>query len=333
MNFVFRLSSSLRPTLTKNFTKPTTTAFSRKMSNAAGTPGADRLTANHLFSFPQTYVAVVTGGATGIGLMITQALATNGAKVYITGRREKDLENVAKRYPGKIIPVAADITDEASVQKLVAEVGKNEPKGIHLLVNNAGVAKEKQTTSFSTADVDFKNADSLAKHLAKATRESWAETFETNVTAQYFTSVAFVPLLAAGTKNTPGYSSSIVNIASISGVMKNSSRGQFAYAASKAAFLQLTRNLATTLKEIKVRVNSIAPGIFPSEMTADSSDEAGKSSLEGTGKADGIPAGRTGSEQDMAAAILYLAGPGGVFVNGLTVYVDGGNLLTAPSVA
>jgi NADP-dependent 3-hydroxy acid dehydrogenase YdfG len=90
--------------------------------------------------------------------MIMQALATNGAKVYITGRRGEDLKNVAERYPGKIVPIPADITDQPSLKKLSEEIGKNEPNGIHLLVNNAGVAKGKKTTSFSTADVGLKTS-------------------------------------------------------------------------------------------------------------------------------------------------------------------------------
>jgi NAD(P)-dependent dehydrogenase (short-subunit alcohol dehydrogenase family) len=264
--------------------------------------------------------------------MITQALATNGAKVYVTGRRSDALENASKKYQGMIIPMTADITDNASIQSLVSEISKKEEKGVHLLVNNAGVAEEGDTTCFK-GNVDFKSAESIHKHLSRATRESWSQTFETNVTGQYFTSVAFIPLLAAGTKNTPGYSASIVNISSVSAMLKHSSQGQFAYSASKAAFSQLSRNLASTLKDIKVRVNTIAPGVFPSEMTAGGSDDAGKSRLEGNGKANDLPAKRTGSEQDMAAAILYLAGPGGVYINGQTLNVDGGSLLTTPAIA
>lgn len=128
------------------------------------------------------------------------------------------------------------------------------------------------------------------------------ETFETNVTAGFFTSAAFIPLLAKGTASKHGYSASIVNVASISGLMRGSSSGQFAYAASKAAMLHLSRMLGTTLSQAKIRVNTIAPGIFPSEMTQGESDEHNKSRLEGAG--DSLPAGRSGNDQDMANAIL-----------------------------
>ncbi|CCX13055.1 hypothetical protein FPQ18DRAFT_420402 [Pyronema domesticum] len=289
------------------------------------------LLAQHLFTTP-SFKAVVTGGGTGIGLMITQALAANGATVYITGRRSSVLETTASTYEGKIIPMTADHRSQDSIQALVKEISQKEPNGIHLLVNNAGVAEEQSTTAFSTdKDLDFTNAEAVSEHLKKSRPEDWQKTMETNVAAVYFTAVNFIPLLAKGTANTRGYSSSIVNICSISGVMKTSSSGQFAYAASKAAALQLTRNLATTLKECKIRVNAIAPGVFPSEMTAGGSDERNKSELKGMG--DSLPAGRTGRDEDMAAAILYLVGRGGLLLNGQVLYPDGGNLLTQPSVA
>jgi NAD(P)-dependent dehydrogenase (short-subunit alcohol dehydrogenase family) len=134
-----------------------------------------------------------------------------------------------------------------------------------------------------------------------------SETFETNVTAGFFTSAAFIPLLAKGTASKHGYSASIVNVASISGLMRGSSSGQFAYAASKAAMLHLSRMLGTTLSQAKIRVNTIAPGIFPSEMTQGESDEHNKSRLEGAG--DSLPAGRSGNDQDMANAILVRVVP------------------------
>ncbi|KAH8148516.1 uncharacterized protein LAJ45_07619 [Morchella importuna] len=243
------------------------------------------------------FKAVVTGGGTGIGLMITQALVANGATVYISGRRKEALDTVVEKYSGKggphagkIIAAPADITDKEDIKRLALEIKEKEPNGIHLLVNNAGVAKEKETTSYKTGEPDFSNADSITEHLWKATPESWAETFETNLTAQFFCSVAFLPLLSKGTANTLGYSASIINITSISGVLKGSSSGQFAYATSKAGFIHLTRMLGTTFAECKVRVNSIAPGIFPSEMTADSSDENQKSELKGMGKS--LPASK-----------------------------------------
>lgn len=92
--------------------------------------------------------AVVTGGGTGIGLMITQALVANGAKVYITGRRQEKLEQCAKLYgsgPGSIHPLPADVSDKKDVLRIAKELETKEPKGIQLLVNNAGIARDQNT--------------------------------------------------------------------------------------------------------------------------------------------------------------------------------------------
>ncbi|TGZ83471.1 NAD(P)-binding protein [Ascodesmis nigricans] len=303
------------------------------------------LTANALFGlaggFKHGFKAVVTGGGSGIGLMATQALAQNGATVYITGRRKEKLEKVAELYSpkegvGKIIPLQLDVTDKDAVLKVAEQVKKREGEsGIHLLINNAGVACEKDTTSFSGKNVDFTDAEKLAEFLWKADPEAWEQTYRTNVTAQYFVSIAFLPLLSAGTKSTSGYCASIINTTSTSGIMKGSSGGQFAYSTSKSAFNHLTQMLATTFMELdaKVRVNAIAPAVFPSEMTAGKSGADQKTAREEMGeRGKSYPAGRPGREEDVAAAVLYLAGPGGVFVNGQVVRLDGGNLLKQPTV-
>lgn len=136
--------------------------------------------------------AVVTGGGTGIGLMITQALVSNGAKVYITGRRPEALNAVVEQYntePGEIIALPGDISKKDEVQRLAKEVGSKEPKGIHLLVNNAGIARD-DNTKYSNAKPDFSSAESISQHLLKSDPESWQETLNTNVTAQFFTSAA-----------------------------------------------------------------------------------------------------------------------------------------------
>lgn len=163
--------------------------------------------------------------------------------------------------------------------------------------------------------------EAISKHFLRSEDQQWMDTYRTNVTAQYFMSMAFLPLLAKGREVTPGYTSQVVNVSSISGAMKGSSNGQFAYASSKAAFTHLSRMLATTFKDCKVRVNTIAPGIFPSEMTTSKSDEKNKSELS---TQIGNPAGRGGHDSDMAATILFLAGPGGLFYNDQVMYPDGG---------
>ncbi|KAF5548658.1 NAD(P)H-dependent oxidoreductase [Fusarium mexicanum] len=277
--------------------------------------------------------AVVTGGATGIGLMITQALQSNGAKVYITGRRKEVLEQTQKTYgtgPGSIHVLPGDVSEKDEAVRLAEEVSKKEPNGIHLLVNNAGIAEDDNTKFSSVGEPDTSDAKALSEHFLKTEPDQWANTLKTNVTGPYYMSMAFLPLLAKGRETTPGYSSQIVNVSSISGAMKGSSMGQPAYATSKAALTHLSRMIATLTKDIEVRVNVIAPGLFPSEMTTGESDEENKSNID---KKMTNPAGRPGHDTDMAATILFLAGKGGLFYNGQIVYPDGGSTLINPAIA
>lgn len=177
------------------------------------------------------------------------------------------------------------------------------------------------------------SAEAVSKHFLQSSEEAWAETMRTNVAGAYFMSMAFVPLLARGNHGAhlpDGPSSQVITVSSISGAMKGPSAGQPAYVASKAAATHLGRMLATVFKDLRVRVNVIAPGLFPSEMTAGRSDADNKSVLE---IQPSNPTGRTGRDTDMAATVLFLAGRGGAFYNGQVVYPDGGNLLVQPAVA
>lgn len=256
--------------------------------------------------------------------MIAQALQSNGAKVYITGRRESVLQNTAKLYstgPGSIHALPGDISSKDEVIRLAEEVGSKEPGGIQLLVNNAGIAMDDETRFSKNGQPDMTDAKAISEHFLKTKEEQWATTLRTNVAAQYYMSMAFLPLLGKGGSRTPGYSSQIVNVSSISGEMKGTSGGQPVYATSKAAFTHLSRQLATTFKDVPVRVNVIAPGMFPSEMTAGSSGEDNKSKLSTKPT---NPAGRYGHDTDMASTILFLAGKSGLFYNGQILYPDGG---------
>jgi len=214
------------------------------------------------------------------------------------------------------------------VVRLYKEISEREPEGIQLLVNNAGIARD-DSTKFSTAgEPKWDDAQAVSDHFLKTGSDAWAQTFQTNVGAIYLMSMVFLPLLAKGGSKTPGYTSSVINVTSISGAMKGTSSGQFAYASSKAAATHLSKMLATAFVETKVRVNVIAPGVFPSEMTTGGSDEDNKSVIESSM---GNPAGRPGKDSDMAATVLFLAGPGGVFYNEQILYPDGGNTLVQPS--
>jgi len=279
--------------------------------------------------------AVVTGGGSGIGLMCTLALVENGARVFIVGRTQEKLDQVVKRYSGdgqergRIISVVGDITDKKSLQSVIDKISGEAPDGIHLLVNNAGVAGEDSREGYE--DLDKKDPNAISQQLWKSEVSDWDHTLRTNVTAQYFTATAFLPLLAKAKQNTKGYASQIINVSSISGVMKTASGGQFAYAASKAATFQMTKVLAAELADTGIRVNQIAPGVFPSEMTAGDSGEDQKSDLSGTDKGAGNPAGRPGNEKDMAGCVLFLASRAGIYINGQAIVPDGGATLKGNS--
>ncbi|GAB7364934.1 hypothetical protein MBLNU230_g5722t1 [Neophaeotheca triangularis] len=297
---------------------------------ATGKADNEQMKASSLFDVSHI-TALVTGGATGVGLMITQALVANGAKVYITGRRQEVLDQTVKLYstgPGSIHAIQGDVSKKDECIRLASELSQKESKGLHLLVNNAGVARD-QKTQFAVAGMpQMDSPEAISKHFLQTPEESWDETFRINVTGAYYMSMAFLPLLAKGRDVTPGYTSQIVNVSSISGAMKGMSGGQPAYAASKAAFTHLSRMLATTIKDTKVRCNVIAPGPFPSEMTAGSSGEDNKSKLDMQVT---NPAGRVGHDTDMGATILFLAGKGGVFYNEQIMYPDGGKTLIEPA--
>ncbi|KAF2846218.1 NAD(P)-binding protein [Plenodomus tracheiphilus IPT5] len=295
-----------------------------------GKASNDELKSSKLFDVSHV-TALVTGGSTGIGLMITQALVANGAKVYITSRRDEVLKKTEELYndgPGQIIPLQGDVSEKDDVKRLYDELCLKEPNGIQLLVNNAGIARDDNTKFSSAGQPDMGDPQAISDHFLKSQPENWADTMKTNVGSIFWMSMTFLPLLAKGGKVTPGYSSQIINVSSISGYMKGSSSGQFAYASSKAAATHLGRMLATTFIGTKVRVNTIAPGVFPSEMTTGTSDENNKSEIKSEMS---NPAGRPGKDTDMAATVLFLAGPGGVFYNEQVLYPDGGNTLSQPS--
>lgn len=289
----------------------------------------------HHFDLTQLYsvkdwVCVVTGGGTGIGLMATQALAANGAKVYITGRRVEALENAAKQHNpsfstgGKIIPVGpCDVRKKDDRENLVHELRTTHgEKHINLLVCNAGVAGPK-------AEPDLADAEDLKKKLwDNETVGAWQDTFETDVTSVYFTTVAFLPLLQASIEPKgplERHQPNVITISSMSGLMSHA-QGHFSYNAAKGATVHLTKLMSAEFQQTGVRVNSIAPGYFPSEMTAKSSDDRQKSHLppEKILEKGHVPAMRGGRDQEMGMTVLYLAK--NAYVNGEIIAVDGGVL-------
>lgn len=312
-------------------------------------------------------VAVVTGGGTGIGLLIAKALEHNGATVYIIGRRLEVLERAASEHSryGRIIPLQGDITSRQSLLAMVETI-KDRHGFIDLLVNNAGIARNLLPRLPSPLD---ESAGEGEMPSIKALQEvlwntgdpaGFAETFETNVTAVYYTTIAFLELLhfgnlrrgaippllaarrtsaeqAAGISPGPSASSTSNAVPGLpqvtSQVVTISSSGSFrvdarvltiSYTLAKQASTHLGRLLASLLAHWNIRSNVLCPGVWPSEMT--NTDLFTPSML-----AEAVPLGRVGTLSDMAGCILFLAGPAGAYVNGAVWLVDGGRVNSVAS--
>jgi NAD(P)-dependent dehydrogenase (short-subunit alcohol dehydrogenase family) len=243
-------------------------------------------------------IALVTGGSRGIGRMIASGFLSQGAaKVYITARKAGPCEATAKeltaQYGGECIALPIDISTTAGIDTLAAEIKKREPK-LDILVNNAGAAWG--------ADFD------------EFPESGWDKVMNLNLKTPFFLTKALAaPLRAAASAEKPA---KVINIASIDGIFVNPQE-TYSYHASKAGLIHLTRRMAAKLIKDHVVVSAIAPGPFKSDMNRvarDHADEVAKR----------VPAGRIGTDEDMAGAAIYLASRAGDYVVGATIAVDGG---------
>ncbi|MEM9736715.1 MAG: SDR family oxidoreductase [Pseudomonadota bacterium] len=245
--------------------------------------------------------ALVTGGATGIGRMIAEALVMTGARVMIASRKGADCETVAAELnaldaPGKAEGFAGDVGTEAGVDALSAEVAARTDR-LHILVNNAGV--------------------SWGEPFEKFPFSAWQKVMNVNVAGLFTLTRNLVPLLeAAASDEDPAR---IINLGSVMGT-KPVADLAYSYAASKAAVHHLTDIFANDLAARRITCNAFAPGPFRSRMTAFVTDDEAKAAF----MAKGIPLGRLGEPEDIAAATLYLCGRGGAYVTGAILPIDGG---------
>ncbi|KAI5986116.1 hypothetical protein EDD15DRAFT_2373434 [Pisolithus albus] len=298
-------------------------------------------------------VALVTGGGTGIGLMIAQGLAANGARVYITGRRAEVLDRVVNEWSQKrddsmgtsliwpwsprsrwwsvLLRVVMDVTNKESIQVVVDKLTSDEGK-LNILVNNAGQSGPKSPELNKPTPTSPKNADELGKYLfAQESFEEWSSLYAINAFSTYFVTVAFLGLLEKGSRDKAGFSSSVINVTSISGLVKLAQR-HFAYNSAKAAASHITKMLSTefALKGIPVRVNAIAPGVYETEMTHDVID--GQQATDAVGMpVVSVPAKRPGSAVEMAGTAVYLASPAAGYMNGQEIVIDGGYVAVNPA--
>jgi len=237
-------------------------------------------------------VAVVTGASRGIGRAIARALATEGAYVVLAAR---DAERLSKTVGeigaegGRADAVTIDVANRGSVDAAFSRVLEAHGR-IDCLVNNAGVTR-----------------DNL---LLRMKDEEWQQVLATNLGGAFLcTQAALKPML----KQRAGR---IVNVASVVGLTGNA--GQSNYAASKAGLVGFTKSVAREVASRGITVNAVAPGFIETDMTAAMTEKAKEAVTSA------IPMGRVGRPEDVAGAVVFLAGDAAAYVTGQVLGVDGG---------
>lgn len=243
-------------------------------------------------------IALVTGGAQGLGRMIAEGLLRAGATVAITSRNADICKQAADEMSawGRCVPMPADLsTPEAAVE--LANRFREELCQCHILVNNAGKTWGGDIDSFPD--------------------KAWPSVMSVNVQTP-FTLVREL-LSDLGAVGTPDDPARIINIGSIAGV-KTEKLKAYSYAASKAAIHMLTRDLAGDLADRNITVNAVIPGYFPTKMTAHmrDEDEVNPALLSH------IPMKRLGRAEDIAGTVIFLCSRAGGYVTGTLLPVDGG---------
>jgi len=233
--------------------------------------------------------AIVTGAARGIGLEIARQLAARGARVVLVDVLEEDLAKASAELGGGTMVYDLDVTDEAAVEKMIEEVAEK-AGSVDILVNNAGITR-----------------DDL---LLRMTEEAWDLVMKVNLKGTFLM-----------TKHAARYmirqrSGRIVNLASVSGLVGNP--GQANYSASKAGVVGFTKTVARELAGRNVCCNAVAPGFIDTKMTQVLPQKAKERALSM------IPLGKMGLAEDVASAVVFLAGDAAKYVTGQVLAVDGG---------
>jgi NAD(P)-dependent dehydrogenase (short-subunit alcohol dehydrogenase family) len=238
-------------------------------------------------------IAVITGGNSGIGLATAERFAAEGAYVFITGRRQAELDAAVKRIGKNVTAVQGDVSNLADLDRLYATV-KQQKGHIDILFANAAFGE------FAP--------------LAAITEEHFDKTFDANVKGLLFTVQKALPLLRDG--------GSVILNASI--VSMKASPAFSVYSATKAAVRSFARSWTIDLKDRKIRVNAISPGPIetPGFDGLTHSEEQRKQVKAGFVNA--VPMGRMGSSDEVAKAVVFLASDDSSYVTGIELFVDGG---------
>ncbi len=241
----------------------------------------------------ENQVALVTGAGRGIGAAIALRLADEGARVACVSRTEANAKRMAEQINAMRAdaakPYAVDVADHSGVQKIGSRILDDFGK-VDILVNNAGITR-----------------DGLAMRMSV---EDWETVINTNLRGAFSFTQSIIRVM---TKQRSGR---IINISSVIGLMGNA--GQTNYAASKAGLIGFTKSLARELASRNITVNAVAPGFISTDMTAGLSDEI-KNTIQSK-----IPLGKTGSPEDIASAVAFLASEEAGYITGQVLCVDGG---------
>ena len=244
-------------------------------------------------------VAIVTGGAAGIGRGIAEGLADAGASIVIAARRLENCEmacrEITERTGNPTFPCSCDITDRSRVAALVDDVIK-EFGHIDILVNNSGTGGSE-------------------KPILKMTDQDWNSVIDTNLKGVFTLSQAVVGKMVE--RNTGG---KIINVASIGSLIGWPNMS--AYCASKGGCLQLTKSMALEWARYDIQVNAILPGYFETPMNREFfATEAGAKAIKGS-----IPMKRIAQIEEMRGVAILLASKASSFMTGSAVVVDGGHI-------
>jgi NAD(P)-dependent dehydrogenase (short-subunit alcohol dehydrogenase family) len=239
-------------------------------------------------------IAVITGGSSGIGLATAQLFVQEGAYVFITSRRQRELDEAVEKIGNNVMGVQGDMSNLADIDRLYYSV-KQQKGQIDILFANAGIAE--------------------SSPMEKITEEHFDKTFSINVKGVFFTVQKALPLFKEG--------GSIILNASTAG--SKASKISSVYGATKAAVRSFARSFTAELKNRKIRVNALSPGPIDTPGLSDAfsslgmTDDQMKKTLISF-----VPLGRLGTPDEVAKVVLFLASDDSSFITGIELFVDGG---------
>lgn len=243
-------------------------------------------------------VALVTGGTSGIGLMIARGLVERGVRTYIVGRTANTCQETARQLSGSgdCRAIAVDLGSTGGIEELVEQFRAAETT-LDILVNNAGAIYEAPLADFS--------------------EDGWDQVVDLNLKSVFFLTRQLLPLLRQAA--TGDCHASVINIGSV-GALRVGPKENYSYQAAKAGLHYLTASLGRRLAPENITVNAVAPGLFPSRMTKIPKEQLPEVLQR-------IPRRRLGSPEDIAGCVIHLASRAGSYITGAVIPLEGGMAL------